>query len=896
LTRQPLPETLRWLLVAFGLSGFSAMAYEVAWTRALSLIVGSSTYAFCLMLATFLGGMALGSFLARWRLKRSAATLRQVVYLEMALWGYGLLSILLFSHLPGWLVALWPVVGESFAGLSWLQVVLSGSVMLLPTVCLGALFPIVSELITRRLPQLGERLGVVYAVNTLGGIAGSFLSGFALIPTLGLAWAIAVAALANFLAATVVFLGAAREGLSGRVVLRRAAVSAVGLGLALAASGLAIVPAWQQEVLATGVYLDPGRFRGQPLAQAAGSMELLYYRDSLNTTVSVHRQGETLFLKVGGKTDASTGLDMATQVLSAHLPLLLHPEPQRVLVVGLGSGVTLGRAGRHPVSLLHCAELDPAVIEGARHFAAYNDRVHDDPRARIFAVDGRNFLLAAEQRYDVITSEPSNPWISGVGYLFTQEFFELARRRLSPGGIMCQWLQLYGIFPGDVKLVLKTFHEVFPSVSVWASLPGDLLLIGSVEPHQTTSRQLAQRMAEARIADSLREVQVDRPELLLALFQLGTREVEELTADVERVHRDDQPLVEFNAPKALYVGPVASLNYTGIARFQGDVRSVVADDEPADRDAAFYQALARLWRFREELDKAQAALEQAVALEPGAAEAWRQLAEVALARQQPLRAEAALARLIERDPEELEARRRLARLYWQQGRLEDARLLYERVARMGPPGAELAEELGRFLAALAAQGTAEPTEGQGALTTERTAKQDEWVEQDDVAEQDRLAAAGTGDLDWQLAAEYLRSALSQRWDSRSEVLLAYAEALRRLRAWEAAEQVLRAGVSAFPEERQFPLLLGDLLLDQERWLEAEPWFRRVVQLTPDSGAASYGLGRIAAKLGRREEAMRWLRQAAHHQPYHRQALRRLHRLQSTPAPTDARASRRAPPS
>ena len=214
------PQTeVRWIFAAFALSGFSAMVYEVSWTRALSLVLGSSIYAFCIMLATFLGGIAVGSMIARRVLRKRPATIQQFVWYEMLLGAYGFLSILLFILLPDWFVTLWPLTGGSFTGISWLQVALSVSVMLLPTVILGIVFPLVCDLVTRRFSQLGQQLGNAYAVNTVGGIVGSFLSGFVLIPFLGLPWAIAIAAMINLLAGFIVYV---RFGEAGRRLPRLA--------------------------------------------------------------------------------------------------------------------------------------------------------------------------------------------------------------------------------------------------------------------------------------------------------------------------------------------------------------------------------------------------------------------------------------------------------------------------------------------------------------------------------------------------------------------------------------------------------------------------------------------------------------------------------------------------
>jgi len=835
------PGALRWLFLAFGLSGFSAMVYEVAWTRALSLVLGSSTYAFCIILATFLGGMALGSGLARQHLRSAGGTVGFFIAVELALGIYGLLSIPLFSQLPEWLVTLWPLTQESFDAVSWLQFSLSSVAILIPTLLMGILFPVVSDLVTNRFARLGQRLGNAYAINTFGGILGSFLSGFVLIPRWGLPWAIVCAALVNLLAA---FLVHVRLGTHPGPI-SRSATAAVSLGMAGALSVLVIVPSWKRQVFAAGAFLNPEAFRATSVANGVAEATLLFYRDSLNATVSVHRLGKTLFLKVGGKTDASNGIDMGTQVLSAHIPMLLHPDPKRVLVIGLGSGVTLGHAGRYPVSTLHCAEIEEAVIEGARFFRDYNYGIHDDPRTRIFAADGRNVLLASPEQYDVIISEPSNPWMSGLAYLFTREFYGLAKRRLAPGGVMCQWLQLYGIFPGDAKLMLKTFHDAFPYVSVWSSVPGDLLLIGSMEPHTTSVKRLRERMADPAVRDALASIKIDRPELLLQLFWMGNREVEQLTQDIVWLHEDDQPSVEFNAPRSLYAGGAFQLNYNGLEGFKSAPALIAPDYDPALENGEFLRSLAELWGAREEFDKEQQAYERLVVLDPLAADAWMRLGQASLRAHRPLRAEAALERAVTLRPQDAESCRLLARLRWQQGLPDEAQRLYEQAALAGPPPDPLAAELGDFFASRKA---------------------------------------------YRLATEYYRSSLSQGGGIRPGLILAFGKALKELGAWHEAEEISGYGVSAFPSEVAMPLLMGEALLAQQRWQDALPWFQQALAVSPKSADAYYGLGRVALGLGGREEAARQLTRALRANPYHVEAARLLQALHSPAAREDPRAS------
>jgi len=209
--------------------------------------------------------------------------------------------------------------------------------------------------------------------------------------------------------------------------------------------------------------------------------EVLFYRDGINGTVSVHREGQYLFLRVNGKMDAGNRLDMPTQLMLGHLPLLVHQDPRAVLLIGLGSGITAGAVVRHPIERLDVVEIEPAVVEASRFFAWEHGDVLKDSKVHAVIADGRNFLLTTSNRYDVIISEPSNPWIGGLASLFSVEFFQLARQRLNPGGIMAQWVQGYNLLPDDLRMVVKTFRSVFPATTVWNATRGDFLLLGRAE-------------------------------------------------------------------------------------------------------------------------------------------------------------------------------------------------------------------------------------------------------------------------------------------------------------------------------------------------------------------------------------------------------------------------------
>jgi superkiller protein 3 len=292
--------------------------------------------------------------------------------------------------------------------------------------------------------------------------------------------------------------------------------------------------------------------------------------------------------------------------------------------------------------------------------------------------------------------------------------------------------------------------------------------------------------------------------------------------------------VEFNAPKALYLSRSFSINYAGLEQFKGQPQAIALGYDPTLENAQFYRSLARLWDFRGEPNKERKALEKSAELDPTSSETWKRLGEVTLKLQQPLSAQAALMQTIQRDPGNIEAYRLLARLHWQQGQLQEAQRFYEQAASLQAPEGNFAEELGDFLRA-----------------------RRELVR----------------------AAEYYRSSVSQEGGSRPALLIAYAQVLKDLRLWETADQVLRFGMSAFPTVAAFPLLLGEALLEQERWLDAAPMFEQALAIAPKSAEAYYGLGRVTFGLGQPKEAVRYLERALQYNSYHREALKLFQQLQ-----------------
>jgi spermidine synthase len=267
------------------------------------------------------------------------------------------------------------------------------------------------------------------------------------------------------------------------------------VGCTLATVVIVSSPPWDRALLASGVYkYAPYVSDNVDLETALTAGTLLYYREGAGATVSVKRLTGTLALAIDGKVDASNGSDMLTQKLAAHLPLLLHEQPREVGIIGLGSGVTLGAALRHPIARADVIEISPEVVEASSLFAAENYHALSDPRTRLIVGDGRSHLALSNRRYDVLISEPSNPWIAGVAALFTREFFLSARSRLAPGGIICQWAHTYNITDRDLRSIVATFTSVFPDGTAWLIGQDDLLLVAADGGrHEPVQRSVAVR-------------------------------------------------------------------------------------------------------------------------------------------------------------------------------------------------------------------------------------------------------------------------------------------------------------------------------------------------------------------------------------------------------------------
>src|SRR6185503_13514312 len=312
-------------------------------------------------------------------------------------------------------------------------------------------------------------------------------------------------------------------------------------------------PPWDSEVMSSAVYRYAPQLSSKSKQELfdylkRGQGETIFYKEGITSTVAVQRQSGGRVLKVNGKPEASTTGDMPTQILIGTLPLLARQQTDDVLLIGLGSGVTLGSVEQFPVKRVTCVELEPAVVEATRHFEDVNNRPLEDPRLRLVSNDGRNFIYTTDEKFDVIVSEPSNPWLTGVANLFTLEYFKRGAERLKDDGLFGQWLQLYEMAPEDVRTLVATFRAAFPHVYVFRGAEGDLMLLGSKRERKLDMSVIRSHFDNPKIAADLKRINTTRPADIISRFYLGPDEVSNLSNGAP-LNTDNNALIEFNAPR-----------------------------------------------------------------------------------------------------------------------------------------------------------------------------------------------------------------------------------------------------------------------------------------------------------------------------------------------------------
>jgi len=539
------------ILIAALITGLSSFVYEIVWIRMLSMVLGTSTHAFELMLSAFITGLAIGGFIVRKRMASGREALLRAAYIQV------LMGVAAFATLPlydrGFDLMAFFMSALSHNDNGYILFVLAShgialAAMLPATIFAGMTLPLFTAILLDR--GHGERsVGQVYAFNTLGAIAGTVLTLFLLLPLLGIEHALLIGAALDVIVGVAFLFVAARTG--GPALRLHSAFAAAAVAcLAL----MSIYSSADPRRMAAGVFRS-GK------ATEHSSVRVLDHFDGSTASVTVLKyEDDTVSIITNGKPDASANLgtagkvrpDEPTMILTAALPLSVRPDARRVAVVGFGAGMSthtlLGMPGVERVDTI---EIERAMYEGARHFGIRSERAYNDPRSHVVFEDAKTFFHQRGEKYDVIVSEPSNPWVSGVSSLFTTEYYGMVRRFLTDDGVLAQWLHAYETDEFIVNSILKALAANFADFQIYATNATDLVIVASVRPglplpsddlfrHETLRRELER-------------IDIRSPADLHMRF-LADKAMLEIPLKRDRVpaNSDYFPFVDLNAARTLF--------------------------------------------------------------------------------------------------------------------------------------------------------------------------------------------------------------------------------------------------------------------------------------------------------------------------------------------------------
>jgi len=544
-------RTGRLLLSVALLTGLASFIYEICWIRMLSLVLGASTHSFELMLSTFILGLALGGLAVRRLVDGADRPERLLGWVQVAMALAALATLPVYDRSFELMEYLMKGLARTEAGYLLFNLASQGIaalVMLPATFLAGMTLPLITGALLRG--GSGERaIGQVYAANTLGAIVGVLVAVHFGLPVLGLKGTL--------------MLGALVDALLGIALLWRFAPGRTAT-LALVSCLLAFVP------LAVLFELNPnkltaGVFRHGDLSSSADA-RILYAKDGKTATVHLAGYGETISIRTNGKSDGSINMDRAgtrgsdeiTMVLTGALPLALKPAATSAAVIGIGTGLTMHALLQSmTIGSVETVEIEAAMADAARGFAPRNSSAFADPRGQIIIDDAKTFFSTRGRRYDILISEPSNPWVSGVSSLFTREFYRRVRGHLNPGGVLVQWFQLYEIDASLLASVMRALGGEFPHYAVYAPSDHDLLIVASADalPRQPDAAIFAQ----PTLAQELRAVHVHAPGDLDARYLGDRATLEPLFASYGMpANSDYYPVLDLNAARYRFLDRSAS--------------------------------------------------------------------------------------------------------------------------------------------------------------------------------------------------------------------------------------------------------------------------------------------------------------------------------------------------
>jgi len=856
------------ILCAFGLSGFASMAYEVLWTRVLVYALSSSVYAFAVMLTTFLGGIAIGSVLFVRYARRDRDYVRVFGAVEILIGLCAVASIPILGHL----FPIHEYVRNLFGGITWwdwnsAKFVESALVMLPAAILMGATFPLVGRIYTRALDRLGGSVGEVYSINTVGGVIGSFCAGFLLAPALGAQRSLMLLAALNLLLGGLVLSARAARGLHRAYIL---------------------VPVLGAIVLLTRM---PDGMFARTFNEGRPDAELLFWQEGIAGTLTVQKypDGRRVF-SIDGISVAGTALPLrTTQKLQAHIPLLTHMDPKRVLQIGFGSGETARAVRLYDVDI-DVAEISPDVIPvSTRFFSDINGRVAEGPRFRSILMDGKNYALLTEERYDIVMNDATYPGSSGSSALYTEDHFRGCRTLLNPGGVLSCWVPI-DLAPEDFRMIVRSFRAVFPHMSIWLANNCEnkhALLVGTLDPFAVDYGRLSEALRDDRILGDLEEVGLGSVFEVMDSFLMAESTVDRFVEGAD-MNTDDRPLLEFrvgrhgstepfwvenledlsghrervypflvNVPSMDTVSVRSTLDRYFVATTYAlrgqmlDLRKapgggrryyrMALSFNPEDQSPAYFLTAARSRR---------ASLERRVETSRDDPELYLALGEACVAEEDYACARDAYVRALELEPALTSARIGLGEMYARMGQYDRAVEEYERAL---PRTKERARVLTLF--GLAYQGLGEYDRAVEAFN--------EAIREDPKGEAayDNLAAALLWRGEYERAIELCTEVLQMQPD-RATVRFNLGVAYEGLGAYGQAEASYMRALNLDPHMWQAAMKLGTLYVGQGASEEAVSAFRRAIAAMPDAPEPYNALAWLYAERGVRLDEALWSAQTA----------------------------------
>ncbi len=535
----PIGGERRAVVLAMAISGMAALALEVVWMRILVQSFSATVYGFSIMLACFLFGIFYGSHKAAAIIDKHADPLRLLVTLELWLGGtvilLGIFTYLVPSLFGILVWGLTGVTGGAFGVSSIVaQFVVASLLIFGPTLMLGATFPVAVKIYTHDIDVRAQGTGNIYAANTAGAVLGALVGGFLLLPMIGARNSLIVIGAGFVLAAGI--LASSRRPQPVRILSQPKLVSALVVALV---STVAILLLPRQTVVNFNL-------------QSSTSPDVLYHGEGVAHTVDLVRtvDGNTVMM-INGNIEADTTMVQRRHfILKGHLPLLLHPNPADVAVVGLGLGITLAATERHPtVRNIRLVELSPQMVKAHSYITDVTGNVLRSPKINLRIDDGRNFMAMTEERFDMITADPVHPRITGVGYLYTREYYQDIRKRLRPGGVVTQWMPMYRISKESFDVAFRTFVSVFPNASFWY-VRGHGLFVATMDDFAIDYENLAARFRRVEVRADLASIGIDSPEQLLGHLLMDANHIRGYLAqqDSDQLNTDDNAYLEYRTP------------------------------------------------------------------------------------------------------------------------------------------------------------------------------------------------------------------------------------------------------------------------------------------------------------------------------------------------------------